>query len=322
MMIHITDMPKPQDKFGSIPIRDGPAMNGSRPGLPPPRPGKTFSVRRLFLRFVGVLIGLTLFLGFGSFFLVPYLATTILAEQLSSTLNRPVTIPRAEFNPLTCTLTLHHLIVGPDLAKPNDPVDPLLSMGRMAIDCAPKQLLDGKIACTLNAKHCFLHLVRRKDGAYNLGQVMVDLLPDISVLPLRFSCNTIFLDNTRLVFNDEQTGKTYLGEDIALDIFPRTKASASPSLFHLQATINGTAITMNGTAGLAAGPSHIPNLPPAMPKSTEPGETTGAPDTPDDPAVKTAEALSLVRDLTRAAEEYLQSIGNPSVEHRTALPLP
>lgn len=321
-MTRTTDTPKPQDRFGSIPIHGGPAPKSSRTGSHPPRPGKRFFFWRLLRRFVGTLIGLTLFLGFGSFFLVPYLATTVLAEHLSSVLNRPVTIPRAEFNPLTCTLTLHHLIVGPDLSKPNDPVDPLLSMGRVAIDCAPKRLLDGKVACSLDAKHCFLHLVRRKDGTYNLGQVMAELLPGRFVLPLQFSCDPISLGNSRLVFNDEQSGKTYLGEDIALDISPKATESASPSLFHLQATVNGVGITMNGLTGPTAAPGRIPNLAPAMAKSAEPEGNTGTPGAPDDSAVKTAEAISLVRNLVLASKEYLQSTCNPSVEHRTALPLP
>ena len=65
---------------------------------------------------MGLLLGLALLLGLGSPLLVPYLATTFLPKHLASALNRPVTIARGEFNPLTCTLTLCQLIVGPKLS--------------------------------------------------------------------------------------------------------------------------------------------------------------------------------------------------------------
>ena len=322
MMIRITDTPKPRDRFGSIPIRDDQPTNSFPPGPHPPRPRKTSFFWTWLWRLAGALLGLTLLLGLGSFFLVPSLATTLLAGQLSSVLNRPVTIPRAEFNPLTCTLTLHNLIVGPKLSKPNDPVDPLFSVGRMSIDCEPKRLLDGEVACSLKANHCFLHLVRQKDGGYNLGQTMADLLPGMPVLPLRISCNTISLSNSRLVFDDEQTGKTHLAEEIALDISPGAKGPGPAALFHLQTTINGTAITINDMASLTGGPGQTPNLRPAMPDSTQPGGDTPASGAPEDPAVNTAEAISLVQDLAQAVRQSLQYPGNPPVEPRPENPLP
>jgi len=290
-MIRITDTPKSRDRFGSIPIRDGKPTNSLSPGPYLPRRPKPSFLWIGCKRIVGLLLWLTLILGLGSPLLVPYLATTLLPKHLASTLNRPVTIARAEFNPLTCTLTLRHLMIGPKLSRPDDPVDPLLSADRISLAlAAPKRLLHGEIVCNLGAGHFFLHLVRQKDGAYNLGQVLDDLLPGLPLLPLRFSWNTIALDNSRLAFDDEQTGKAHLAEELTLGISPGQANS-----LRLQAKINGVAITLPDTAN--------------------PGRDDG-------PAVKTSEAIALVQELSQTANQYLQNHDNSSPQSLSPSPAP
>jgi len=310
-MIRITDTPKPRDRFGSIPIRESKPTSSFSPGPYLPRRPKPFFLWTCLKKTVGLLLGLGLILLIGSPLLIPYLATTLLPQHLASALNRPVTIARAEFNPLTCTLTLRHLIVGPKLSSPNDPVDPLLSAGKISLAFAPKRLLDGEAACNLDAEHFFLHLVHQKDGGYNLGQTLDELLPGLPVLPLPFSWNTITASNSRLVFDDEQTGKTHLAEEISLAISP---GQTSP--LGLQATINGIAISLpNGV-----NPTQSPTPPPAKPEPAEQGGAASAPATPDDSAMKTAEAIALVQNLNQAARQYLQNPVNRPFERRT-LPL-
>ena len=311
-MIRITDTPKPRDRFGSIPIRESKPTHSFAPGPYLPRRPKKSSLWGWLKRIVVLLLGLTLLLGLGSFLLVPYLTTTHLAKYLAAALNRPVTIARAEFNPLTSTLTLHQLIVGPKLSTPDDPVDPLLSAGRIAIHLLPERLLDKEIACTLRAEHFFLHLVRQKDGGYNLGQTLADLLPAMPVLPLRFSWDVIILDNSRLVFDDGQTGKTHLAEEIALTISP---GQTNP--LGLRAKINGVPVTLPGTASHTQASSPLPD----RPESAAPEGAATTQVTPDDSAVKTAEATALVQELAQAARQYLQDPANPPVEHRTTPPL-
>ena len=233
---------------------------------------------------MGLMLVLALLLAIGSPLLIPYLATTLLAEKMAFALNRPVTIARAEFDPLTTTLTLRHLIVGPKLSQPDDPVDPLLSAGKISIAFAPKRLLSKELACDLNADHFFLHLVRDKDGGYNLGQAMDELLPGLPVLPLQFTVNTITAGNSRLVFDDGQTGKNHLAEEITLTLSP---GQADP--LSLQAKINGVAISLP--------------------------DTTNAPGASDDSAQKTAEAM--VQNLGQAARKYLQKNVTTPVERRT-----
>ena len=262
---------------------------------------------------MGLLLVLALLLGLGSFLLVPYLTTSLLPKQLAATLNRPVTIARAEFNPLTCTLTLHHLIVGPKLSTPDDPVDPLLSAGSISINLLPKRLLNGELACNLGTEHFFLHLVREKDGGYNLGQALDELLPGMPLLPLRFSWNTLALSNSRLVFDDAQTGKYHLAEEISLAISPDQTRS-----LRLQAKVNGVSITLPDTASPAA---QAPTPPPANPEPAEPEGAASTPATSDDPALKTAEAIALILDLNQAARQYLQNLANSPVERRTKISL-
>lgn len=317
-MIQINDTPKPRDRFGSIPIHEGkPTSNSSHEQFLPRQP-KKFFLWTLSGRIVMVLLGLTLLLILTSPLVVPYLTTTLIADQLSSALNRPVTIPRAEFNPLTCTLTAHHLIVGPQLATTNDPVDPLLSAGEISVDFDLATLLDGKVACNLTAQHLFLHLVREKGGGYNLGQVIEILLPVNAVLPWRFSCNTLAISNSRLVFDDKQTGKTHLAEDLTLNISSRrTNSPDRARTFRLQASINGIPVTVYDTAT----PTKARNQPLVNPAPTVSGENPGDQGIPDDPALKTAEAMSVIHDLAQTAGLYLPNTANLPVELRPRPPL-
>lgn len=314
MMIRITDTPKPKDRIGSIPIREGKPGHGSASGPHPPRRRpKRSSLRSRLKKIVILFLCLAILLGFGSVLLIPYLATAILPKHLAGALNRPVTIARAAFNPLAGTLALHQLIVGPKLSQPDDPVDPLLSAGGVSLACEAKRLLEGDLACTLAGEHLFVHLVRQKDGGYNLGQALDDLLPAMPVLPLRFSWTTIALSNSRLVFDDERNGTTHLAEEITLTISPDAGGAGQPRPFSLQAKINGIPIALPDTAS----PIPAANPLPAAPESTEPGESATAPAAPDDTAVKTAEAIALAQELSQEAREYLQNPFKPPVERRT-----
>ena len=310
-MIRITDTPKPRDRFGSIPIRDGKQTNSFSPGPLLPRRSKPFFLWAWLRRIVTLSLVLALLLVLISPLLIPYLATTLLPKHLATTLNRPVTIARGEFNPLTTTLTLHHLIVGPKLSTPDDPVDPLLSASRIAITFAPKHLLDGELACNLSADHFFLHLVRLKDGGYNLGQALDELLPSLPVLPLPFFWNTITASNSRLAFDDGQSDKTHLAEEISLTIPPGKTRSLS-----VQAKINGVPITLPDTATPVQAPKPLP----ATLEPTEQEGTGSEPAAPDETAVQTAEAIALIQDLSQAARQYLQNPANPPAEGRTKTP--
>lgn len=289
-MIRITDTPKPRDRFGSIPIRESKPTNRPFPGPYLPRQPRPSRLWIWLKRTMGLMLVLALLLAIGSPLLIPYLATTLLAEKMAFALNRPVTIARAEFDPLTTTLTLRHLIVGPKLSQPDDPVDPLLSAGKISIAFAPERLLSKELACDLNADHFFLHLVRDKDGGYNLGQAMDELLSGLPAFPLRFTINTITAGNSRLIFDDGQTGKNHLAEEISLTLSP---GQARP--LGLQAKINGVAISLPDTAN--------------------------APGASDDSALKTTEAMAMVQNLDQAARQYLQKVTTP-VERRTPTTAP
>lgn len=311
-MIRIDDTPKPKDKFGSIPIREGKAKTdfSFRPPPPPSRP-KPFFLWRWLRRSIILLILLALILVIVSPLLVPYLASTLLAEHLSTAMNRPVTIPRAEFNPLSLTLTLHHLIVGPELSRPNDPVDPLFSAGTVSITVNPKRLLDQEVACAVTAEHLFLHLVRQKDGSYNISQPIKNILPDSPLLPLRISCNTLSLSDSRLIFDDALNGKTHLAEDLSLSVAFPAKNQGQTSPLRLLATVNTVQVSMNG-AEIQASPLAQPAAPPQPTPQAEKHSTPETP--PDDAAIKTAEAIAFIQDIRQAVRQYLPNSANPPFE--------
>lgn len=315
-MIRITDTPKPKDKFGSIPIRDGkPTGNFALRPHPDKRP-QSFFLWGLLKKIIAILLGAALILALSSPLLVPYLVTTLLAKHLASELDRPVTLPRAGFNPLTATLTLHNLIIGPKLSKPHDPVDPLLSASRLSLEFKLNRLMDGEVACIAETDHFFLHLVRRKDGTYNLGQFIDTLLPSAALLPLRFSGGAFAVSDSRLVFTDELNGTIHHAEEIALSISSHATGPAIP--FRLQATINGVAITLDDSAGLTV-TSALPSTA-AQPDPATQGEAP-EPETAADPALKTAETIALVQDLANGLRLYLPNIAIPPVESRTEKPL-
>lgn len=93
----------------------------------------------------------------------------LLADRWGKSLERSVTIARAEWQPLALVLTLHNGIVGPRLADPHDRIDPLLSFRSLRADLRPTALFhSGPLLKELHLEQPFLHLLRDQDGSYNL----------------------------------------------------------------------------------------------------------------------------------------------------------
>ncbi|MGV1098271.1 DUF748 domain-containing protein [Thiovibrio sp. JS02] len=254
-----------QDDFGTIPIAEEPTVSpakreeepditGQDPcreaaGPPAPPAGKR---SRLLKAGGALLVFAILFLACG-YLLVPHLTQTVFADRLGKRLNRPVTIAKAKFDPFSLTLTLQNLIVGPRLTDADDQVDPLLSVGKAKIDFEISGIFAGQtVARQVTIEQFFLHLVRHKDGGYNVAQLMQELFPDRKE-PLRYSLNNVAISASRLVFDDEPTGKTHTVEEINLAVPSFSNISYQAGQYikpRFAAKINGSPLNLTGETSM------------------------------------------------------------------------
>ncbi len=247
--------PPANNTIGAIPIAGDEDTTPPRPETPPPPPDETPRRGRgwrwwFFLP--PMLIAAYLLAGFVA---VPYFTRTLLASRLTADLNRPVTIGGVEFNPFTLSLTLHNGIIGPDLARPGDPVDPLLSFRRMRLDLAAVSLLKGGVfSRRTDIERLFLHVVRESDGTYNLAGFMPSLVAAPGREPaLPFSLNNITLTNGRLLFDDRPTGHTHTVDNITLDLPSLGNVSHQVDQYikpRFSATVNGSPLHLTGETEL------------------------------------------------------------------------
>jgi hypothetical protein len=187
------------------------------------------------------------------YLLMPYLLRQVLPSHLARTLDRPVTVGAADFNPLTLTVTLQNTIIGPRLTDPEDDVDPLLSFSRLKLDLAAASLYKLGLVCRkVELERFFLHVVRRENATYNLQELLparADGKPAWPLRWLRFSLNNITITDSRLLFDDRPTGSTHHVEEISLAL-PTLANLAFRSNRYLNprfsAKVNGSPLNLTG----------------------------------------------------------------------------
>ncbi|MFC1513273.1 DUF748 domain-containing protein [Thermodesulfobacteriota bacterium] len=241
--------------FGTISIAGETAATPPLPPLPPSPPPQKTSRWHYWLLLVPAMLLLCYLLG--GFVLLPYLARTALPDQIAKRINRPVTIGGADFNPFTLTLTLHNGIVGPDLAVPEDPVDPLLSFGLLRIRFAGSSLFkQGIFSRQTEIDRFFVHLVRRKDNSYNLATLLPSFTaPAAESQTIPFSFNNITVTDSRLVFDDRPAGKSHTVEKITLKLPALANISHRISQYirpQFSAVINGSPLQLTGETEVTA----------------------------------------------------------------------
>ena len=251
----------PKDTFGTISIADENTPSPPPPSTPPPSARRRIRpTRRHWLLLIpAVLFACYLLIGF---VLMPYLVRTILPNQITKATNRPVTIGGSDFNPFTLVLTLHNGIIGPDLAKPEDTVDPILSFGRLRIKFAASSIFKkGIFSRKTEIDHLFLHLVRNQDDTYNLSKLLPNFTASETDKPATpFSLNNINITNSRLVFDDLPAAKTHTAEKITLKLPALANVTHHVSQYirpQFSAVINGSPLELTGetevtTTGLTA----------------------------------------------------------------------
>ncbi|MDH5523398.1 MAG: DUF748 domain-containing protein [Desulfobulbaceae bacterium] len=252
------------DKFGHIPIAGGdfpaeekippiePKTAPGHPSAPSPRKRRQLPSSNRKLAWLTGLITLAalLFVAIG-YGLVPYLTTTLLANRLGAKLDRSVTIAKADFDPFSLTLTLHNCIIGPRLSQKEDQVDPVLSFATAKIDLEAIGLVTGKIITkSLEAEQLFVHLVRNKNGGYNLLEMAQQAWPQATAghAPA-YSLNNIAIRESRLIFDDQPAGKSHSVTKINLALPSLSNISYQTGQYikpELSGEINGSPISLTG----------------------------------------------------------------------------
>ena len=212
------------------PTGRGPEKKEQGPPKPPERrktePGMPFMSLSLIILPALVLLAFLAYTLIG-FLGVPYFLQSMVPAMAEKSINRSVAFGSVSFNPFTLRLKLRNAIIGPDLANPDDPVDPLFSAGLVEADIAWSSLFRKQFNCaSLAADNLFLHLVRNEEKKYNV----TDILPiregrafAAVDLPFAYFLQNITVTNSRIVFDDLPSHKTHNIEQIEL---------ALPLLFH------------------------------------------------------------------------------------------
>jgi hypothetical protein len=275
---------KPESPFDSIaispaepekkaPVEERPGREPHTPepggaGQPPPPPRRQGVKRFVSWARWPFLSLILLYLGYilAGYTLVPYLFASFLPHRLSVSIERPVTVGSAGFNPFNGTLILRNGIIGPRLTNPDDTVDPILSFSRCLIDFEISSLFRRGVICReFTLDQFFLHLVRRANATYNV----TELLPPVLLAGMHgkdaetggllaglppFSLNNINITDSRVIFDDLPAAKTHHVEEISLtlptlgNVSYRASEYISPAF---SARINGSPVRIAGRTILA-----------------------------------------------------------------------
>ncbi len=252
--------PSPKDDSTAIPTKQ-PDSSRHRTRTPHQRklPNRPMpGLKKLMV----LMVSLCLIYITGGFIVVPFLLKTSLPSLVENRLNRSATIGSASFNPFTLHLTIKNAIIGAENNKQNDPVDPLLSVGRLDLDISPLALVGkGAMIRSVTGNTIYLHVSRSPQADINITTIyqkwsgkqaafsVENLLPSLLQ-------TDIHIINSRLTFSDQLTSTTHQVEEI--NIMLSGGQHGSHFTPHFSATINGSPIEIGGkTSESAAGTSQL-----------------------------------------------------------------
>ena len=218
------DQPQPQKKKAASTVSE---TEDLRPSDDPRRRELQATVPR-----IPIILSAVFFLAFLTYTLigflgVPYFFQNVIPERAEKNINRAITFGSVSFNPFTLKLKLQNTIIGPNLADPDDQIDPLFSAGTIEADISWPSLFRRQLNCAnLAVDNLFLHLVRNEKQKYNLADIVPvrqhQSIPIVN-LPFAYFLQNITVTNSRVLFDDIPAKKSHSLEQINL---------ALPLLFH------------------------------------------------------------------------------------------
>ncbi len=198
-----------------------------------------------------IIIGLTVFLilfAVTGFFIVPPVAKSVLVKKMSQELQRDIAIEKITFNPFRFTLTAQGFVI-----RERDKQETFVSFREMFVNLEGMSLLKKAVIIDeFRLTGPYVHLVRLKDGSYNLSDLLVKMKKEPQekdTPPLRFSVNNIRIEAGKVVFQDAPRDVLHVADQLQVGIpfisnmAYDTDTFVKPS-FH--AVINGAPYTLKG----------------------------------------------------------------------------
>ncbi|MEN8140527.1 MAG: DUF748 domain-containing protein [Thermodesulfobacteriota bacterium] len=190
------------------------------------------------------------------FVLIPLLIKNTLTTQLEARLGRPATIGSARFNPFSLHLTIKNGIIGADTKLADDPVDPLLAIGRLDLRLQPLGLLSSRsIIRNLSGNTIFLHVNRPTSGEINILESYKQwsgskaASPPGQALITSLLSTDVAISNSRLTFSDQLTATTHELEEVNLLYNGYRRGAGRAIAPRFSAMVNGSPMELGGSTG-------------------------------------------------------------------------
>ncbi len=168
-----------------------------------------------------ILLGFILFFSLFTligFFILPPLLKSILTNELSKALHRPVTIYQIKVNPYILSIRAKGLEVKEQSGK-----ETFVSCDEIYLDIQSLSLFKrALILREVQLKHPYLKIIRHQDSSFNFSDLIEKKEPSSPVekesKPLRFSLNNIVLENGSIDFLDSPKNMNHTVRDLNISI--------------------------------------------------------------------------------------------------------
>lgn len=197
-------------------------------------------VRRLILWTAGILVAFAIL----GFLLLPVLVKPAMERQLSTALDRNVTITRLDINPFAISATLHDVTVSDRGQAP-----PLLTLSELYINAELASLFRwAPVIGALKLSQPALNVVRNPDKTYNFSDLLDRALADSSGPP-PLSISNIEVIDGRISFDDHpehrqhQITELNIGIPFLSSLPSQTEIKVEP---RFSAMVNGRPVAVSG----------------------------------------------------------------------------
>lgn len=181
------------------------------------------------------------------FFVLPPLARSLMVDQLSQLLHRPVTVERVSFNPYTLSLEVE----GVSVREQNEKQD-FVSFDRLFVNLQSSSLFRGGVVLReIRLENPKLRISRLPDRRYNFSDLVDELMarPKSDGSTPAFSLNNIQVTGGFVEIDDQLVGEKHQINDFTLTLpFVSSMAYATESFVEplLSANLNGAPLAIKG----------------------------------------------------------------------------
>jgi uncharacterized protein involved in outer membrane biogenesis len=193
------------------------------------------------------LIGALALIAIALYFAVPAIARHVLETRVAAQLNRPVTVERIAFNPLSLAARVDKLGIGARDGK--GPA--LLVLDTLMLDVSLASIWHwAPVFDRVTLERPRISLARDADGSYSVQDLVDAALVDTGGPPARFSLNNIEVHGGAIDFDDRPAQRHHEIRDINIGIpflssLPyQTTIKVVP---HVTARVNGSPFNLSGT---------------------------------------------------------------------------